>query len=401
MLQRNPLCTFNYAVIFPTFIPRKQQLMSKLPHVGTTIFTVMSKLAMEHNAINLSQGFPNFPVDEKLISALESVARESVHQYAPMPGSPDLLNGISALIETAYGRKNDPTSELLVTAGATQAIFATIQALVNPQEEVIILDPSYDCYEPPIILTGAKPVRIPLSDDFTPDWQRIDDAMNDKTRLLIINNPHNPSGKVLDASDLDQLAALLEKYPKVILLSDEVYEFITFEKKHISVNTIESLRERSVIVSSFGKTFHITGWKIGYLIAPAALMNEIKKVHQFLVFCVNSVAQAALAKYIQHTNPLELGAFYQQKRDDFRQLISTSRFDLLPSEGSYFQLASYAQISDEADTDFCIRMVKEYGVAAIPLSVFNADGHDRKLIRFCFAKTTDTLTQAAERLCKI
>lgn len=401
MLQRNPLCAVKGAVIFPIFIARKQQLMSKLPHVGTTIFTVMSKLAVEHNAINLSQGFPNFPVDEKLIASLESVARESVHQYAPMPGSPDLLSGIGALIETAYGRKNNPGTELLVTAGATQAIFATIQALVHPGEEVLILDPSYDCYEPPIILTGAKPVRIPLSDDFTPDWHRIEDAMNDKTRMLIINNPHNPSGKVLDSDDLHQLAALLEKHPKVLLLSDEVYEFITFEKKHISVNTIESLRERSIVVSSFGKTFHITGWKIGYLIAPEALMIEIKKVHQFLVFCVNSVAQAALAKYIRHTNPLELGAFYQQKRDDFRALISSSRFDLLPSEGSYFQLASYAQISDEADTDFCIRMVKEYGVAAIPLSVFNADGKDRKLIRFCFAKTTDTLTQAAERLCKI
>jgi methionine aminotransferase len=401
MLQRNPLCAVTDAVIFPTFIARKQQNMSKLPHVGTTIFTVMSKLAMEHNAINLSQGFPNFPVDEKLIVSLESVARESVHQYAPMPGSPDLLNGIGALIETAYGRKNNPGTELLVTAGATQAIFATIQALVHPGEEVIILDPSYDCYEPPIILTGAKPVRIPLSDDFTPDWQRIEDAMNDKTRMLIINNPHNPSGKVLDTHDLQQLAVLLERHPKVLLLSDEVYEFITFEKKHISVNTIESLRERSIVVSSFGKTFHITGWKIGYLIAPEALIIEIKKVHQFLVFCVNSVAQAALAKYIRQTNPLELGAFYQQKRDDFRALISSSRFDLLPSEGSYFQLASYAQISDEADTEFCIRMVKEYGVAAIPLSVFNADGKDRKLIRFCFAKTTDTLTQAAERLCKI
>ncbi len=401
MLQRNPLCAVTGAVIFPTFIVRKQQTMSKLPHVGTTIFSVMSKLAMEHNAINLSQGFPNFPVDEKLIRALESVTREPVHQYAPMPGSPDLLNGISALIETAYGRKNNPSTELLVTAGATQGIFAAIQALVHLGEEVIILDPSYDCYEPPIILAGAKPVRISLSDDFTPDWQRIEDAMNDKTRMLIINNPHNPSGKVLDADDLKQLAALLEKFPKVLLLSDEVYEFITFEKKHVSVNTIESLRERSIIVSSFGKTFHITGWKIGYLIAPEALMIEIKKVHQFLVFCVNSVAQSALAKYIQHTNPLELGSFYQQKRDDFRQLISASRFELLPSEGSYFQLASYAQISDEADTEFCVRMVKEFGVAAIPLSVFNADGQDRKLIRFCFAKTTDTLTQAAERLCKI
>lgn len=375
--------------------------MSKLPQVGTTIFTVMSKLAVEHNAINLSQGFPNFPVDEKLTDILARIAKDPIHQYAPMGGNPALLTKIGTMIERCYGRRNDPGNELLVTAGATQAIFATIQALVNAGEEVIILDPSYDCYEPPVILTGAKPVRIPLYDDFTPDWDRIEAAVNAKTRMLIVNNPHNPSGRILNESDLVRLEQLMEKYPKLILLSDEVYEFITFEERHISVNTRENLRNRSVIVSSFGKTFHITGWKIGYMIAPENLMTEIKKVHQFLVFCVNSVAQVALAEYLDLVDVMQLGTFYMQKRDFFRELIKESRFELLPSEGSYFQLASYRTISEEKDTEFCKRLVLEHGVATIPLSVFNADGKDQKLIRFCFAKDEATLTKAAERLCRI
>lgn len=375
--------------------------MSKLPKVGTTIFTVMSKLAVEHNAINLSQGFPNFPVDEQLTDILQRISKDSIHQYAPMAGYPPLLAKIGAMIERCYGRANNPEQELLVTAGATQAIFATIQALVNTNEEVIILDPSYDCYEPPVILTGAIPVRIPLNDDFSPNWERIESAMNSKTKILIINNPHNPSGKILNEHDLLRLEKILEKFPNVILLSDEVYEFITFENKHISVNTRENLRKKSVIISSFGKTFHITGWKIGYLIAPQELMIEIKKVHQFLVFCVNSVAQVALSEYLDKVDVLQLGSFYQDKRDLFQNLIKTSRFELLPSEGSYFQVASYANISQENDVDFCKRLVLEHGVATIPLSVFNADGRDQKLIRFCFAKDTETLTKAAERLCKI
>jgi methionine aminotransferase len=375
--------------------------MSKLPHIGTTIFTVMSKLAVEHNAINLSQGFPNFPVDDQLTDILQRIAKDSIHQYAPMAGNPGLLTKIGAMIERCYGRMNNPEKELLVTAGATQAIYATIQALVNAGEEVIILDPSYDCYEPPVILTGAKPVRIPLANDFTPDWDRIENAMNAKTRMLIINNPHNPSGKVLNEADIQKLEELLEKFPNVILLSDEVYEFITFEQKHISANTRERLKEKSVIVSSFGKTFHITGWKIGYLIAPEKYMTEIKKVHQFLVFCVNSVAQAALAEYLDKVDVLQLGGFYQDKRDFFRNRMKESRFELLPSEGSYFQVASYKAISDEADVDFCKRLVLEHGVATIPLSVFNADGKDQRLIRFCFAKDDDTLTKATERLCRI
>jgi methionine aminotransferase len=375
--------------------------MSKLPHVGTTIFTVMSKLAVEHNAINLSQGFPNFPVDEQLTDILQRIAKDSIHQYAPMAGYPPLLAKISGMIQRCYGRNVVPETEILVTAGATQAIYATIQALVNSGEEVLILDPSYDCYEPPVILTGAKPVRVPLNDDFTPNWERIDQAITPKTRMLIVNNPHNPSGRIFSLEDIEQLEKVMAKHPNLVLLSDEVYEFITFEERHISANTRTALIDRTIVVSSFGKTFHITGWKVGYLVAPEHLMIEIKKVHQFLVFCVNSVAQVALSEYLDKVDVLQLGSFYQDKRDLFRNLINESRFELLPSEGSYFQVASYANISQEADTEFCKRLVLEHGVATIPLSVFNADGRDQKLIRFCFAKDTDTLTKAAERLCKI
>ncbi len=380
---------------------KNKAAMSKLPHVGTSIFSVMSKLANEHNAINLSQGFPNFPVDERLTDILTRIATENVHQYTPMAGLPALLSKVSTLIEKTYHRSANPETELLITAGATQAIFTAIQALVQAQQEVIILDPSYDCYEAPILLAGAVPVRIPLNEDFTPNWERIEAAMNDRTSLLIINNPHNPSGRVFTAEDLNQLAQLLEKFPDVVLLSDEVYEFITFEQQHISINTNALLRERAIIVSSFGKTFHITGWKIGYVIAPEHLMLELKKVHQYLIFSVNSVAQVALSNYLDVVDVKILGSFYQEKRDLFRTLMQESRFQLLPSEGSYFQVASYSAISTERDVDFCQRLVLEHGVAAIPLSVFNADGRDQHLIRFCFAKDDQTLINAAEKLCKI
>ena len=375
--------------------------MSKLPNVGTTIFTVMSKLAVEHNAINLSQGFPNFPVDSELTDILQRIATDSIHQYAPMAGYPPLLVKIGAMTEKCYGRSPNPEKEVLVTAGATQAIFTIIQALVNSGEEVVILDPSYDCYEPPVILTGAKSIRVPLNDDFTPNWERIGHSITSKTKLLIINNPHNPSGRVFNETDFVALEAIMDKFPNLILLSDEVYEYITFEKKHISINTREKIINRSVIVSSFGKTFHITGWKIGYIIAPENLMIEIKKVHQFLVFCVNSVAQVALSEYLDKIDVTQLGRFYQDKRDLFQHLMKTSRFDFLPSEGSYFQVASYAKISHETDVEFTKRLVTEFGVATIPISVFNANQQDQQLIRFCFAKDSETLTQAAERLCKI
>ena len=377
------------------------QFSSKLPHVGTTIFTTMSKMAADYNAINLSQGFPNFPIDPILEEIVRSKTGENVHQYAPMSGLPNLLEKISEMIFNQYNRKIDPASSLLVTAGATQAIFTTIQALVHKNEEVIILDPSYDCYESPVILAGAKPIRIPLNDNFLPDWDKIRSSVSDKTRLIITNNPHNPSGTVWKKEDILELEKLVLDFPNLVVLSDEVYEFISFENKHISVNTSEILKDRSVIVSSFGKTFHITGWKIGYVVAPEFFMKEIKKVHQFLVFCVNSLAQASLAEYMNHIDVSILGRFYQEKRDAFREQLKNSRFELLPCEGTYFQLGSYVNVSDESDVDFAKRLVIENGVATIPLSVFNANGDDRKILRFCFAKDDKTIQQATEKLCKI
>lgn len=375
-------------------------MKSKLPHVGTTIFSVMSALANEYQAINLSQGFPNFPVDQRLISLVQKEMQGNVHQYAPMTGLLELREQIVLKIKMHYQRELD-AKNVLVTAGATQAIFATIQALVHSGEEVVILDPSYDCYESPVILSGAKPVRIPLSEEFLPDWDHIRSRVNNKTKLIITNNPHNPSGRVWDKNDFVELQNLLNDFPNLWVLSDEVYEFISFEKKHISAHQVEGLKDRSIVVSSFGKTFHITGWKIGYLTAPEEVMAEIHKVHQFMVFSVNSLAQAALASYLPETNLHQLGAFYQEKRDFFREQMSSSRFKLMPSDGSYFQVASFQNISDEADVDFCKRMTKEFGVASIPLSVFNADLADRQLIRFCFAKDQETLSSAAQRLCKI
>lgn len=365
---------------------------------GTSIFTTMSKMAAEYNAINLSQGFPNFPVDSRLTDIISDAAKGNVHQYMPSAGFPPLLEKISKLITESYGRTISSATEILVTAGATQGIFTAVQTFVHAGEEVIILDPAYDCYDAPVILSGAKPVHIPLQDDFSPDWQKISDAMNSKTRMIIINNPHNPSGKTWTENDFIQLENLLSKYPDVIVLSDEVYEFITFEKPFVSVNMREKLRDRSIIVSSFGKSFHITGWKIGYLVAPENLMAEIKKVHQFLVFSVNSVAQVAISSYLDLVDVSGLGNFYKAKRDHFASLMEDSRFDLLPCEGSYFQVASYANISDENDVDFARRLVVEYGVAAIPLSVFYQSKKDDKLVRFCFAKDENTLEEAAKKL---
>ncbi len=372
--------------------------MSKLPNTGTSIFTTMSKMAAEHQAINLSQGFPNFPVDPKLIEIVSRVANENVHQYMPSTGYPPLLEKIRNLIVQSYRRDVNTITEILVTAGATQGIFTAIQALVHAGEEVIILDPAYDCYDAPVVLSGARPVHVPLGDDFLPDWEAIAEKANAKTRMIILNNPHNPSGKTWREEDFTALEKLLGNYPEIIVLSDEVYEFIAFENRHISVNTREKLRDRSVIVSSFGKSFHITGWKIGYLIAPEYLMSEIRKVHQFLVFSVNSVAQAALSEYLDVVDVQLLSGFYKEKRDRFRALLKDSRFELLPCEGSYFQLASYAEISDESDIDFTKNLVTGYGVAAIPLSVFYESRKDERLIRFCFAKSDMTLEAAAERL---
>jgi len=372
--------------------------MSKFPHIGTTIFTVMSQLSNQYNAINLSQGFPNFPVDERLKDIVARRCREEIHQYMPMAGYGPLVEKIAALTENSYARKVNPATEILVTAGATEAIFATIQSLVNKGEEVIILDPSYDCYEAPILLCNAKPIRITLQPDYTPNWEAIGQAMNRNTRMIITNNPHNPSGRIWTEADFVALEKLLDIYPDVVVLSDEVYEYITFENRHISVNHRPKLWERSVIISSFGKSFHITGWKTGYAIAPEALMAELKKVHQFLVFSVNSIAQYAICDYLDMVQVSELSPFYQQKRDFFRELLGETRFGLLPCEGTYFQTVSYESIAPDDDLSFCKRLVADFGVAAIPLSVFHHTKTDWKHLRFCFAKDTTTLQLAGEKL---
>ena len=376
-------------------------MQTKLPKVGTTIFTTMSQMANEYQAINLSQGFPNFPIDPIIEELLAKNSKDNVHQYAPMAGLPSLLDGIAQMVHRVYKREVNPSTEILVTAGATQGIFAALQALVHFGDEVVILDPAYDCYSPAVHLAGGRAIHIPMREDFTIDWRELRQTVNQKTRILIINNPHNPSGKMMDQSDYDALVQVMIDHPNLILCSDEVYEFITFEKTHFSAHNNEILRNRSVIISSFGKTFHLTGWKVGYLIAPEYILKEIKKVHQFLVFSVNSVAQKTLADYISTTDVTTLGKFYQDKRDRFKELMTKSKFEFLPSEGTYFQTVRYQAISDLPDVQFCEWMVKEVGVAAIPLSVFYEELTDYHTIRFCFAKTDDTLIQAAERLCKI
>lgn len=376
-------------------------MQTKLPKVGTTIFTTMTQMANEYQAINLSQGFPNFPIDPLIEELLAKNSKENVHQYAPMAGLPVLLEGIAQMVYRVYKRDLNPATEILVTSGATQGIFATLQALVHPGDEVVILDPAYDCYSPAVHLAGGKAIHIPMREDFTIDWRELRQTVNQKTRVLIINNPHNPSGKMMDKEDFDALVQVMIDHPNLILCSDEVYEFITFEKKHFSAHDHEILRNRSVIVSSFGKTFHLTGWKVGYIIAPEYILKEIKKVHQYLVFSVNSVAQKTLAEYISETDVTTLGKFYRDKRDRFKELMTKSKFEFLPSEGTYFQTVRYNAISDLPDVSFCEWLVKEIGVAAIPLSVFYEELNDYHTIRFCFAKTDETLIHAAERLCKI
>jgi methionine aminotransferase len=318
-----------------------------------------------------------------------------------MSGFPPLLEKIAKLTQQSYRRIVNNKSEILITAGATEGIFAAIQALVNANDEVIILEPSYDCYEAPILLSNAKPIRVALNDDFTPNWKNITAATNENTKLIIMNNPHNPTGKTWTSADFDQLEKLVDSFSNLIVFSDEVYEYITFEQPHISIHNRQKLWNRSITVSSFGKSFHITGWKIGYVIAPEHLMKEIKKVHQFLVFSVNSISQVAISEYLDIVDVYSLGNFYQQKRDFFRNLLKETKLQLLPCEGTYFQVASYANISSEDDFTFTKRLVTKFGVAAIPISPFYADGRDTKCIRFCFAKDDATLIQAAERLIKL
>ena len=374
------------------------QLQSKLPNVGTTIFTVMSGLAREHNAINLSQGFPDFYPDQKLLDLATKYMNTGFNQYAPMQGVIQLRERIAEILQTCYNAKYNPDTEITVTAGATYAIYTCIAAFINKVDEVIIFEPAYDCYSPAVEVHGGITVPIELSyPGFTIDWSLVKSKITSKTKMIIINSPQNPSGTTLNASDLKELESLV-KGKNIIVVSDEVYEHMAFDNKpHQSVALFEGLRAQSIIVSSFGKTVHTTGWKIGYVAAPAELMIEWRKVHQFLVFTVNHPFQMALADYLADKKTYQdLKNFYQAKRDYFQKLISGSRFGIEPCTGTYFQLLNYNKISEEKDTDFAIRLTKEKKLAGIPLSVFYTSKLDNKLLRFCFAKKEETLQQAAE-----
>ena len=376
---------------------------SKLPNVKTTIFTVIGKLATEHHAINLSQGFPNFNTSKELIDLVNISMLKGNNQYAPMPGIYSLREAISQKIENLYGITYNPETEITITAGATQAIFTAIAACIKKDDEVIIFKPAYDCYEPAIELFGGKPVTIQLDPEgFKIDWQKVKELISAKTKMIIINTPHNPSGRVLSYNDMKRLEALL-KNTNILLLSDEVYEHIIFDgEKHQTAALFPVLAERAFITFSFGKTFHNTGWKLGYCIAPAELMKEFRKVHQYNVFSVNHPMQVALTNYIKSPqNYLELSSFYQEKRNFFLSLVKDSRFKFTPSNGTYFQLLNFATITDEYDHDFAVRLIKEKKIASIPVSEFNINNYDSKVLRFCFAKTDETLKKAAEILCKI
>ena len=375
--------------------------MSKLPNITTSIFSVMSQLASEHGAINLSQGFPNFPEDERLLQISERIIRENIHQYTPMAGLPSLLEKIANQTLKQYGRKVNTATEMLITAGATQGVFTAINTFVNHGDEVLILDPSYDSYEPSVLVAGGKPVRVSLNDDYTPNFNRIESAISNKTKMIVINNPHNPTGRIWTESDFEALETILEKHPQILILGDEVYEYITFSQPHISFNTRPKLVERTIIASSFGKSLHVTGWKVGYLIATENLMFEMKKVHQFLVFSVNSFSQHAISEYLDVVDFSEVSKMYQRKRDLFQNLIKDSRFELMPCDGTYFQVVNYNQISSKNDVDFAKELIVNHGVASIPISVFYNDATDRNMLRFCFAKTDETLIAAAEKLNQI
>jgi methionine aminotransferase len=379
------------------------EVTSKLPHVGTTIFTVMSKLANECNAINLSQGFPDFPVDKKLKELVAKNINKDRNQYAPMPGLMKLREAIATKTEMTYGRSYNPESEITVTAGATQAIYTAITALVHEGDEVVIFTPAYDCYAPPVELNHGKPVYVRLeAPDYRVNWDEVKKVMNRRTKLIIINTPHNPTGTIWEDSDMKQLERLVQNC-NAFVLSDEVYEHIVFDgKTHQSVARYPELADRSITVSSFGKTFHATGWKLGYVCAPEYLMKEFRKVHQYLVFSVNTPIQYALAKYINDPdNYQNLGRLYEAKRDTFLKAIKPSRFKALPSAGTYFQLLSYEGISDKSEYDFAVELTKEYGVASIPVAGFYNVPLEQKVLRFCFAKSDETLLRGAEILNKI
>ena len=376
---------------------------SKLPTVSTNIFTVMSKLAQEHQAINLSQGFPDYAANPKLIKYVADAMKDGHNQYAPMAGLPILRELVAEKTNRLYGANYNPETEITITAGGTQAIFTALAAIINPGDEVIIFEPAYDCYSPTVKLLGGlvKPFEL-HGPDYAIDWEMVKKLFTANTRMIILNSPQNPTGSILTKADIDALIKLT-KNTDVLILSDEVYEHIIFDgEKHESVAIYPELQERSFIVASFGKLLHTTGWKLGYCLAPIKLMNEFRKVHQFNVFSVNTPMQVGIANYLKSENVYEdIAIFFQEKRDLFRALLSQTKFKLLPCKGSYFQCVNYEAISDEKDKDMAKRLVTEYGVASIPVSAFYTKNNTDKILRFCFAKENETLEKAVERLLKI
>jgi methionine aminotransferase len=378
-------------------------IKSKLPGVGTTIFSIMTAHANEQVAINLAQGFPDFNCNPDLVKLVNAAMKKGLNQYAPMPGVLTLREKIAAKTENLYGAVYNPETEVTITPGGTHALYAAISAIVGEGDEVIVLEPCYDSYIPAIELNGGRPIFYELKyPDFKVDWNEVKRLINFKTRMVIINTPHNPTGAVLEADDMLQLQKILDN-TDVVVLSDEVYEHIIFDNvQHQSVARFPKLAERSIIVSSFGKTYHTTGWKMGYVLAPADITKEFRKVHQFIAFSANTPIQHALAEFIdQKQHYMELSAFYQEKRDYFQKLVAGSNFKILPCKGSYFQMLNYAKITQERDVDFAIRLTKEYKVASIPTSVFYKMKTDNNLLRFCFAKSNETLEKAAEKLMKV
>lgn len=378
-------------------------LTSKLPQVGTTIFSVMSALAVEKNAINLSQGFPDFSCDAELLEMVNRAMMRGMNQYAPMTGVPALREGIANLIQTKYGATYNPDTEITVTSGATESLFCAIMSVIREGDEVIVIEPAYDSYLPAIQLAGGTPVCISLEyPTYRVNWDSVKRLINGRTRMIIINTPNNPTGSILREEDILQLEKLISTN-NICVLSDEVYEHIIFDREpHQSISRYPNLREKSFIISSFGKTFHVTGWKIGYCVAPEYMMKEFRKIHQFVTFSTSTPFQVGIAEYIHKIDKINaLSSFYQQKRDYFLELMKPTRFKPLHTSGTYFQLMSYEDISQEKDTDFAIRLTQEFGVATIPVSVFYRKGEDNKVIRFCFAKENTTLERAAERLMRV
>ena len=387
----------------PTATPRTPSFPSRLPRVGTNIFTVMSALAQAHGAVNLGQGFPDFEGDPRLVDAVGDAMRAGLNQYPPMAGVPVLRTAVADKVQALYGHRYDADSEITITAGATQAILTAILCCVHPGDEVIVLEPCYDSYGPNIELAGGTVVRVPLTPgSFRPDLARIAAAVTARTRLLIINTPHNPGATVWTRQEMEQLAEILRP-TDVLLLSDEVYEHMVYDgRAHVSAAGVPALAARAFIVSSFGKTYHVTGWKVGSVAAPAPLSAEFRKVHQFNVFTVNTPMQHGLARYMADPAPyLELGAFYQRKRDLFRDGLRVTRLRPLQTEGSYFQCVDYSALSDLPEAEFCRFLTTEVGVAAIPLSALYAGGFEQRVVRFCFAKKDETLQTALQRLARL